>query len=161
MVRHAFFLLVFASSASAQGINSASVLADTAHAISPQARFTAADTVRAIHRIYAKHRRVGGFIAGGALAADLALAGISAADENSSRTNGGSGYGSFGSGGLLHFGFGGFAVIYGIFAAPVMAIGIQQLIAYGPKHEAKVIAEYEASRRLPAKISRRIRKNLR
>jgi hypothetical protein len=126
------------------------------------ARHTSADTVQAIHRIYVKHRRVGSFLTVGALAADFALAGVSAANENTGRSSGGSGFGIPGNNGpLLNFGFGGFALIYGIVAAPVMGVGIQQLIAFGPRHEAKVIAKYEATGQLPNKISRRLRKNLR
>jgi hypothetical protein len=157
MLRHVLFLLLLAGPVSAQSVSTAAASADSGQATAP-ARFTAADTVRAIHRIYTKHRRVGGFMTAGALTANIALAGISAAAEGSPKSSGGA-YGW--SPGGIHFGFGGFAVIYGVIAAPIMGVGIQQLIAFGPKREAKVIARYEATGQLPAKIRWRLRKNLR
>ncbi|MBO2011924.1 hypothetical protein [Hymenobacter negativus] len=157
MLRHAFFLLLLAGPVSAQSVSPTSVSADSVRAAAP-ARFTSADTVRAIHRIYAKHRRIGNIMTIGAIGADLALAGISAAAEGAPKhSNGGYGWG----GGGIHFGFEGFAVIYGVIAAPIMGVGIQQLIAFGPKHEAKMIARYEATGQLPNKIRCRLRKNLR
>ncbi|GAB3578940.1 hypothetical protein [Hymenobacter daeguensis] len=157
MLRHALFLLLLAGPVSAQSVTATSGSADSVRAAAP-ARYTSADTVRAIHRIYTKHRRVGNFLTFGALTANIALAGISAAAEGSPKSSGG-GYG-WGGGGI-QLGFGGYAVIYGIIAAPVMGVGIQQLIAFGPKHEARVIARYEATGQLPAKIRWRLRKNLR
>jgi len=123
---------------------------------------TAADTVRAIHRLYAKRRRVGGILTVGAIGADIALAAVSAANENQgTSSSGGSGYGYFsGSRPLFQLGFGGFAAIYGIVAAPVIGVGIQQLIAYGPRREAKTVAAYETTHRLPRKIQRQLRKHL-
>lgn len=161
MLRHTIFLLSLAGPVSAQNaISTAPVAVDTHSAAAP-VQHTAADTVQAIHRIYVKHRRVGSILTVGALVTDFALAGISAANENKGASSGGSGFGIPGnSGPLLNFGFGGFAVIYGIVAAPVMGIGIQQLIAFGPRHEARVIARYQATHQLPTKISCRLRKNL-
>jgi hypothetical protein len=157
MLRHAFFLLLLAGPVSAQSVTTNLASTDAIQAPGP-ARFTAADTVKAIHRIYAKHRRIGNVMTIGAIGADLALAGVSAAAEGApNHSNGGYGWG----GGGIHFGFGGFAVIYGVIAAPVVGVGIQQLIAFGPKREAKIIARYEATGQLPAKISCRLRKNLR
>jgi hypothetical protein len=157
MLRHAIFLLLLAGPVSAQSVTTTLVSTDAIQAPAP-ARFTAADTVRAIHRIYTKHRRIGNIMTIGAVGADLALAGASAAAEGApNNSSGGYGWG----GGGIHFGFGGFAVIYGVIAAPVMGVGIQQLIAFGPKKEAKVIARYKATGQLPAKISSRLRKNLR
>jgi hypothetical protein len=40
-----------------------------------------------------------------------------------------------------------------------MGVGIQQLIAYGPKREAKVLAAYEGSHKLPKKITRQLCKH--
>lgn len=157
MLRHAIFLLLLTGSVSAQSVSTATVSADTVLATAP-VRFTAADTVRAIHRIYTKHRRVGGFMTAGALTANIALAGVSAAAEGAPKSSGGA-YG-WNPGGI-HFGFGGYAVIYGIIAAPIMGVGIQQLIAFGPKREARVIAHYQATGQLPKKISWRLHKNLR
>jgi hypothetical protein len=162
MFRHPLLLLLLAGSASAQTPASAPILADNALAVAPAlARLTAADTVRAIHHLFAKRRRVGGVLTAGAVAADFALAGVSAANENTGHSSGGSGFGIPGNGPLLQFGFGGFALIYGIMAAPVMGVGIQQLIAYGPRREAKIVGEYETHRKLPAKIRRQLRKHLR
>jgi len=159
MFRHPLLLILLAGSASAQTLAPALVSPDSARAVAVlPAHFTAADTIQAIHRIYTKHRRVGSLLTVGALAADLTAAGVSAAAEGAPKSSGGA-YG-WNPGGIS-FGFGGYAVIYGILAAPVMGVGIQQLIAFGPKREAKVIARYEATGKLPAKISWRLRKNLR
>ncbi|OGX82213.1 hypothetical protein BEN47_18680 [Hymenobacter lapidarius] len=160
MFRFSLLFLLLAGPASAQD----SALATAAPAppvLTPIAR-TASDTVRAIHRLYAKRRRVGDILTIGAAGADLALAAVSAANENKgTSSSGGSGYGNLsGNRPLFQLGFGGFAAIYGIVAAPVMGVGIQQLIAYGPRREARTIEAYEATHRLPRKIQRQLRKHL-
>jgi len=129
----------------------------------PTAR-TAADTVRALHRLFQRRRRTGGYLVSGAIAADLVLAGVSTVSENNEIRNssgGGGGYGNYGgSGPLLQFGMGGFALLWGVALAPVAGVGVQQLIAYSPRHEAKVIASYERTHQLPARWQRRVRKHL-
>jgi hypothetical protein len=158
MFRTTCFLLLLATPVAAQA-----PLAPDAQG-PPAAARTAADTLQAIHRLYARHRHIGAAFTLGALAADLTLAGISSAQErrDERHASGGSGYGNFmGSGPLLHFGFGGFAVIYGVVAAPVAGVGIQQLITYGPKREAKVLAQYEETHTLPKRIARKLRRYLR
>ena len=162
MLRSTFLLLLLAGSVSAQTVATAPASAQPVQ-VAPAATRTAADTLQALHHLFAKRRRVGSYLTIGAVAADMTLAGISAANENNGRTSGGgSGYGNFvGNGPLLQFGFGGFAVIYGVLAAPVMGVGIQQLIAYGPRREAKIVAAFEATHKLPAKIGRQLRRHLR
>jgi len=154
MFRHTLLLLLLAGSASAQ---TAPDLALAPVAAAP-ARYTAADTVRAVHRLFAKRRKLGSILTVGAVGADLALAGVSAAAEDTHKSSGG-GYGWSAAG--LQFSFGDFAIIYGVIAAPVMGVGIQQLIAYGPKREAKVLNQYNATGMLPAKIKRQLRRQLR
>jgi len=161
MFRFTFLLLLLAGSVSAQTAASAPASAQPVQA-APAATRNAADTSQALHHLFAKRRRVGSFLTIGAVAADLTLAGISAANENNGRTSGGGSYGSFvGNEPLLQFGFGGFAVLYGVLVAPFMGVGIQQLIAYGPKREAKIVAAFETTHRLPAKIGRQLHKHLR
>ncbi|MBF9236993.1 hypothetical protein I2I05_06255 [Hymenobacter sp. BT683] len=121
---------------------------------------TAADTVQAIRRLFAKRQRVGNILTIGAVGADLALAGVSAAYESKGSQSGGGGGIIGGNRPLFELGFGGFALVYGVVAAPVMGVGIQQLIAYGPRREAKVVAAYEANHRLPSKIQHQLRKHL-
>ena len=161
MFRTAFFLLLATGTVSAQAIAPAPALPLTVSA-APAPR-TAADTVQAIHKLFAKRRRVGGWLTAGAVGTHLALAGISAANENKGASNSGSsGFGIPGNTGpLIQFGFGGFALIYGVVAAPVVGVGIQQLIAYGPRREAKILAAYETTHRLPAKIQHQLRRHLR
>ncbi|MBJ6110680.1 hypothetical protein JAO73_16775 [Hymenobacter sp. BT523] len=159
MFRHTLLLVLLAGSASAQTLAPAAAPADTAlnTAAAPAGR-TAADTVRALHRLFAKRRKVGGILTMGAVAADVVAAGASAAAEGRPTSSGG----AYGLGvGSFNLGFGGFAFIYGVVAAPVMGVGIQQLIAYGPKREAKIVAQYEANRHLPTKIRRQLRPYLR
>ena len=157
MFRLPFLLLMLAGSVSAQTPATAPATGTTppAAALAP-APYTTADTVRAIHRLFAKRRKVGNLLTLGAVGADLAAAGISAASEGAPKSSGGA-YGW--SAGGIHFGFGGFAAIYGIAVAPVMGVGIQQLIAYGPRREAKILARYNATGELPAKIKRQVRKH--
>lgn len=135
----------------------------SAPTVAPPTARTAADTVKALHRLFQRRRRTGGYLVGGAIAADLVLAGVSAANENKGATSsGGSGYGNWGGDRpLIQFGMGGFALLYGMALAPVAGVGIQQLIAYSPRHEAKVIASYERTHQLPARWQRRMRKHLR
>ncbi|UOQ97362.1 hypothetical protein MUN81_19260 [Hymenobacter sp. 5317J-9] len=163
MFRHTLLLALFAASASAQTLPSTSTAADSALTVAPApAGRTAADTVRALHRLFAKRRKVGNVLTIGAVAADLTAAGVSAAAEERSQRTASTGSSGYGWGpGPFTIGFGGYAVIYGVIAAPVMGVGIQQLIAYGPKREAKIVAQYEANRQLPAKIRRQLRPYLR
>lgn len=157
MFRTVLFLLLATGSVSAQAISTAPAAPLTAAVAAPAPR-TSADTVRAIHKLFAKHRRVGGLLTVGAVGTHLALAGISAANEAAPASSGGAygwGIGSF------RIGFGGFALIYGVVAAPIVGVGIQQLIAYSPRREAKVLAAYETNQQLPAKIKRQLRKHLR
>ena len=165
MLRSLFFLLVLAGPAAAQAPLIAPTEPTSAPLLpAPPVARTAADTIQAIHRLYLRHRRFGTALTFGAIAADFAMAGISAAQEtrDENRSSGGSGYGNFGGNEpLLHFGFGGFAIIYGIIAAPVAAVGIQQLITYGPRHEAKVLAQYKEMHTLPKRVSKKLRRYLR
>ena len=156
MFRTALLLICLAGTASAQALPGSATppAATPATLASP----TAADTVQAIHQLFARHRRVGNILVLGAVAADLGAAGISAASEGPTRSSGGGGYGW--SPGSFHVGFGGFAAIYGIMLAPVIGVGVEQLIAYGPKHEARVLADYGQNHRLSAKYNRKIRKFL-
>lgn len=158
MLRTAFSLfLVFGTCAVSAQPSAPTALVTPASVVAAAPR-TAADTVQAIHHLFKKHRRIGNALTFGAIAADMTLAGVSAAAEGSPKSSGG-GYGwSMGS---FNIGFGGFALIYGLVAAPVMGVGIQQLIAYGPKHEAKVLAQYSATGQLPIKFQRQLRKHLR
>lgn len=163
MLRSTLLLLLLAGPVSAQTATVATPALVQPAQLAPAAAHTAADTVQALRRLFARHRRVGTILTMGAIAADLTLAGISAANENKGQTSGGgSGYGNFvGNRPLLEFGFGGFAVIYGVVAAPVMGVGIQQLIAYGPKRKARIVAAFETTHKLPAKTRRQLRKYLR
>jgi hypothetical protein len=148
--------LLLAGSASAQPTLTLPVAPGTSQTVAA-ARPTAADTVQAIHRLFAKRRRVGSRLTVGALGADLVLAGVSAALESTPKSSGG----AYGLGiGAFTIGFGGFAIIYGVVAAPVVGVGIQQLIAYRPRREARILAAYETDHRLPAKIGRQLRKHL-
>lgn len=166
MLRPLFFLLLLAGPAAAQApLASPDAAAIALPPTTPPTVRSAADTAQAIHRLYARHRHIGAAFTLGALAADLTLAGISSAQEARDErhaSGGGGGYGNFGSSGpLLHFGFGGFAVIYAVVAAPVAAVGVEQLIAYGPKREAKVLAQYKELHTLPKHITRRLHRYLR
>jgi hypothetical protein len=166
MLRPLFFLLLLAGPAAAQApLASRDTAATALPASTPLTVRTATDTVQAIHRLYVRHRHIGAAFTLGALAADLTLAGISSAQEARDErhaSGGGGGYGNFGGNGpLLHFGFGGFAVIYAVLAAPVAAVGVQQLIAYGPKHEAKVLAQFKDTHTLPKRVARKLRRYLR
>ncbi len=158
MLRTASLLLLFAGSAAAQTTDPGPIAGPAIAAPGPR---TAADTVQAIRRLYARHRRIGGIMTAGAVGADVVLAGISAANENAGYSHGSGGYGGLISGPLLQFGFGGYALFYTVLLTPVLVPGIQQLIAYGPRHEAKVIAEYEANHQLPAKVTRKLGRYLR
>lgn len=133
--------------------------------VAPPTARTAADTVRALHRLFQRRRRAGGYLVSGAVAADLVLAGVSTVrenNENNRSSGGGGGYGNFGgSGPLIQFGMGGYALLWGVALAPVAGVGVQQLIAYNARHEAKVIASYERTHQLPARWQRRVRKHLR
>ncbi|WP_460500164.1 hypothetical protein [Hymenobacter agri] len=163
MLRSFLFLLFLAGPAAAQTPLAPSVAATELPATPPASR-TAADTARAIHRLYARHRHFGAALTAGAIVTDLTLAGISATEESrdEQKSPGGSGYGNFvGNGPLLHFGFGGFALIYGILVAPVAVVGVEQLIAYGPKHEAKVLNQYHDTHTLPKRVARKLRRYLR
>ncbi|WP_375417856.1 hypothetical protein [uncultured Hymenobacter sp.] len=154
------FCLLLTGTAAAQTPAAAPAVAAPVSAPTPR---TAADTVQAIHRLFAKRARVGGFIVLGAIGADLIAAGISAAAEGSSSgSSGGGGYGCIGcsSGGLLRFSFADYVLVYGVLAAPIMGVGIQQLVAYGPRREARIIAAYQAHHQLPAKVRRRLVKYL-
>jgi hypothetical protein len=157
----ALFLLLLSGPTMAQ--TTAATPAATTPTMAPPAARTAADTVRALHRLFQRRRRTGGYLVSGAVAADLVLAGVSAASENSeSKGSGGSGYGNFtGSGPLIQFGMGGYALLWGVALAPVAGVGVQQLIAYNARHEAKIIASYERTHQLPARWQRRVRKHLR
>ncbi|HEX8328662.1 MAG TPA: hypothetical protein VF629_14055 [Hymenobacter sp.] len=169
MLRPTLLFVLLAGSASAQTLASITPLPESVAATAPAppaptqaapaAIRTAADTVQAIHRLFARRRKAGSIFIVGAVGADLALAGVSSAAESKPQSTGSGGYGW--KPGTIHFGFGGFAVIYGVLAAPVMGVGIQQLIAYGPKREAKVVAAYETAGKLPAKIKRQLRGYLR
>ena len=109
--------------------------------------------------MFARHRRFGIVLTFGAVGADLALAGAAGAHNQSAASGApGGGYGSLGP--ALRFSFTDYAILYAIVAAPVMAVGIQQSIAFGPQHEAKVIANFQACHCLPAKVSRRLSKYL-
>ena len=155
MLRLTFLLLMFTGSVSAQTADTSATPA--ANAMAP-ARHTATDTVRALHRLFAKRRKVGGILTVGAIGAHLAASGVSAAAEGAPQSSGG----AYGLGmGSFNFGFGGFAVIYGVVAAPVVGVGIQQLITYSPRREARIIAAYEADGHLSAKHRRQVRKFLR
>lgn len=156
----ALLLFVFSGPAMAQTSPAAPAAPTTV--VAPPVPRTATDTVRALHRLFQRRRRTGGYLVGGAIVADLVLAGVSAATENKGATSGGTGYGNFGSDGpLLQFGLGGFALLYGVALAPVAGVGIQQLIAYSPRREARVVARYQRTHELPARYQRRVRRHLR
>ncbi|MDO7877439.1 hypothetical protein Q5H93_22045 [Hymenobacter sp. ASUV-10] len=157
------FLLCLLSGPVVAQTTPASLPAPVAVLAPPTAR-TAADTVKALHQLFKRRRRNGGYLVSGAIAADLVLAGVSTISENneSKGSSGGGGYGNIGgSGPLLQFGMGGYALLWGVALAPVAGVGVQQLIAYSPRHEAKVIASYERTHQLPARWQRRVRKHLR
>lgn len=160
MLRSFLLLLLLTGSAEAQ----TPVAATVASTPPPATTRTAADTVRAIHRLYARHRHIGAAFTAGAIAADLTLAGVSATQESRDEhhSSGGRGYGSIiGNEPLLHFGFGGFAIIYGILLSPVAVVGVEQLIAYGPKKEARVLTQYQETHILPKRVARKLRRYLR
>ena len=155
-------LLLFLLSGPVVAQTPAAPVAPTTTLAPPTAR-TAADTVKALHRLFQHRRRNGGYLVGGAVAADLILAGVSTARENNENKGSGSGggYGNFGGNGpLIQFGMGGYALLWGVALAPVAGVGVQQLIAYNARHEAKVIASYERTHQLPARWQRRVRKHL-
>jgi hypothetical protein len=102
---------------------------------------------------------LGTIIVLGAVGADLALAGISAATEPTPAHSGSSGFGL--SGPVGPHGFGAYAVLYAFLTLPVMGVGVAQQIGYATEREAKIVAAYETQHQLPASISRRLGRYLR
>jgi hypothetical protein len=154
MLRIILCLLAVAGPVSAQPTAAVSI---------PASRFVAADTVRAIHRLFARHRRTGGIVAASAVGAAVGAAGVLAATEDtntSSGTSGGGGYGSLSGPALGPFGFGGFLFINTSIILPLIGYGLEQNIAYGTPREARLVATYEATHRLPANIRRKLRRQL-
>jgi hypothetical protein len=102
---------------------------------------TTADTVRALHYLFAQKRRVGGWLVGGS-AAGTAVA-------------------SFAAGATYQGGFlepdAGFVAIVGILAtSPAWVSGLIKLDRFSRQRERAVLATYERTQQLPPYVRRRL-----
>ncbi|OON69814.1 hypothetical protein [Hymenobacter sp. CRA2] len=118
-----------------------------------------ADTAQAVHRLFVRHRRLGALLAGGAIAADLTLAGVATASQPDASSSSGGGFGLGGT--TFRLGFGQHALVFGVLMAPIAGVGVQQLIAYRPERETQVLADHAAHGTLPARVRRQLRRYLR
>lgn len=134
-------VLLFAITANAQ---KTSPITDSAKTVVVPRQLTANDTVAALHKLFKARRQGGAIMTTSAIGGDFLLAGLESADEQNSKS-------------YLQFGFGFYALFYGVVAAPIAAIGTHKLIDYSTKREAKVIAEWQNQHSLPRYVRRHLK----
>ncbi|MGY2134158.1 hypothetical protein ACW9KT_18140 [Hymenobacter sp. HD11105] len=106
-------------------------------------QFTRDDTVRAIHNLFMSRRTGGVIMATSAIAGDLILAGIATASEDNQNS-------------FLRLNFGAHAIMIGVIAAPLAAVGIRKRLYFTHAREKRVVDEYTTKQRLPYAVRRRL-----
>ncbi|WP_133274045.1 hypothetical protein [Hymenobacter radiodurans] len=106
-------------------------------------QFTADDTVRAIHNLFESRRSGGIVLTGGAIGGDLLAAKLATESEQNQNS-------------WWRLSFGDHAVLFGIIAAPIAAVGIRKIVSYRGGRERRVIADFRTTHKLPYKIQRRL-----